>query len=142
MQLRAIWNKSAAGLALLEVLVTLVITSIGILGVVKMQAAAIANTQVARVRSLIALQTQSLAAAMHGNQSYWAAGQAPATFSMTGVTVTDSTATVNCPVLIDTPVACTVTTTWRESYLAYNQATAAKPSSQTAMQSLTLHVHP
>jgi len=186
MQLRAIrkksGNKSAAGFSLLEVLATLVITSIGLLGVVKIQAAAISNTQVARVRSLIAMQSQSLAAAMHGNQSFWAAGKAPATFSMSGATVTDSTgalgkaapdcrvttctpaqlaaydvqawaaemnarfpsyvATVNCPALIDTPVACTVTTTWRESYLAYNQATAARPSGQTATQSLTLHVHP
>ncbi|MBV8272684.1 MAG: type IV pilus modification protein PilV [Cupriavidus sp.] len=184
MSLTAVRSRSAAGFALLEVLVTLVITSIGLLGVVKMQAAAMANTQVARGRSLIALQSQSLAAAMHGNQGFWAAGRAPATFSMTGATVTDMTgalsnaapdcrastctpgqlaaydvqawaaemnarfptyvATVNCSPLGIAPVTCTVTTTWRESYLAYNQdqATAARPSSQTATQSLTLHVHP
>ena len=28
---------------------------------------------------------------MHGNRSYWAAGVAPATFSATGTTITDST---------------------------------------------------
>jgi len=182
MSLSTMRTRAALGFSLVEVLITLVITTIGLLGAAKMQAVAIANTQIARSRSLIALQAQSLAAAMHGNRSFWAAGLAPASFSVSGTTVTDGTgtlnhaprdcrarlcspaelaaydigawaaemnahfpsysATVNCSVQTTTPVACTVTTTWQESYLAYNQTTAARPARQTAKQSLTLHVQP
>src|SRR6266446_2556532 len=93
-------HRRNTGFSLIEVLVTLVVVAIGLLGLAKMQAAAISNTQVSRVRSLIALQTESLASAMHGNRTYWAAGVAPATFSATGTTTTDSTgvlqATTHC----------------------------------------------
>jgi len=84
-------HRRNTGFSLIEVLVTLVVVAIGLLGLAKMQAAAISNTQVSRVRSLIALQTESLASALHGNRTYWAAGVAPATFSATGTTITDST---------------------------------------------------
>ncbi|ABF07075.1 type IV pilus assembly protein PilV [Cupriavidus metallidurans] len=180
MQLKTTGNRHAAGFSLLEVLIALVITVIGLFGIAKMQAAAIANTQVARGQSLIALQLESLAGAMHGNKGFWAAGLVPATFSMTGATVTDTTgklsttapdckattctptqlaaydvqgwaaemnahfptysAAVNCVVLINKPVTCTVSANWNESNLAYNQTTATL-AGQTA-QSLTLYVQP
>jgi type IV pilus assembly protein PilV len=181
MQLKTM-RRCATGFSLLEVLIALVITVIGLFGLAKMQAAAIANTQIARGRSLIALQSESLAGAMHGNKGFWLAGTAPATFSMAGTTVTDVsgtlniatpdckattctpnqlaaydvqawaaemnahfptyTATVNCSTQTNRPITCTVTTTWTESYLAYNQTTAALTAAQTATQSLTLYVQP
>src|SRR5204863_9281896 len=67
-------HRFLAGFSLLEVLVTLIVIAIGLLGLAKTQAAAVSNTQVSRVRSLIALQAESLAGAMHGNRGYWAAG--------------------------------------------------------------------
>ena len=175
-------HRMARGLSLIEVLITLVITSVGLLGLAKMQAAALANTQIARGRSLVALQLESLAAAMHGNRGFWAAGTAPQTLTLSGTTVTDSTgalgaaapdcasaactpiqlaaydvqhwaaemaahfptyaATVNCSNDISRPIRCSLTATWSEHYLAYNQTTAAQSSAMAATQSLTLHVQP
>jgi len=65
------------GFTLIEVLVTLVIVSIGMLGLAKLQAAAVAETSVSRTRSIMAYQAESLAGAMRANRAYWAAGSTP-----------------------------------------------------------------
>lgn len=86
MQLR-MKRGNAAGFSLIEALITLVVVGVGLLGLAKIQAAAVGNTQISRVRSLVALQTESLAAAMHGNRAFWAATSGttpPATFTVTG----------------------------------------------------------
>lgn len=83
------------GFTLLEVLVALLVISVGLLGLAKMDALAISSTQISSGRSLIALQASSMAAAMQGNKGYWAAGVGPATFSTAGTTVTDSTGVLN-----------------------------------------------
>ncbi len=64
-------RKKQRGMSLIEVLVSLIIISIGILGISKMQALAIANTQVSSGRGLIALQAASIGAIMHDNKGYW-----------------------------------------------------------------------
>ena len=84
-------SHRAAGFSMIEVLIAIVIVAVGLLGVAKMQAAAVSNTQVSRVQSLMALQASSLAAAMHANRSFWAAGAAPASWSATGAVINDST---------------------------------------------------
>jgi type IV pilus assembly protein PilV len=61
----------ARGFTLIEVLVTLAIVTVGMLGLAKMQAAAQAETSVARVRSLMNFQAESLASAMRSNPSFW-----------------------------------------------------------------------
>lgn len=92
-----------AGFSMVEVLITLVVVGVGLLGLAKIQAAAEGNTQTSRVRSLIALQVESMVAAMHGNHAFWATvNTAPATFGASGVAVTDSrgvlgTTVANCP---------------------------------------------
>lgn len=97
------------GFSLLEVLVTILIIAIGFLGLAKTQAAAVSNTQVSRVRAIIALQTGSLASAMHGNREFWGSpGVAPANFSVTGTTIVDTSGTltvagVDCVTSICTP---------------------------------------
>lgn len=89
-------RRAAAGFSLIEALITMVVVGVGLLGLAKIQAAAVGNTQISRIRSLVALQTESLAAAMHGNSAFWAAGgTAPATFSVTGTTITDSSNVLN-----------------------------------------------
>ena len=134
------------GFSMLEVLVTLLIVSFGLLGLSKMQAAALSNTQIARTRSLIALQASSLAAAMHGNRGFWAiAGDAPTDVSATGSTITDAAGifgtTANCGPAAS--AACTPAQlaaydfqTWVSnmnnrfpSYTAAVQCTAAAPVS-------------
>src|SRR5271156_2436625 len=85
----------AGGFTLLEVMVAVVVTAIGLLGVAKMQALAYASTTSASVRSLVALQASGLAASMHANRTYWGLGGAPVlitiTSSGTASTISDNT---------------------------------------------------
>jgi len=64
-------ESQQGGFTLLEVMVALVIVSVGLLGVAKMQALALNNTNVASMRSLAAIEAASLAATMHENRAYW-----------------------------------------------------------------------
>jgi type IV pilus assembly protein PilV len=64
-------TKRQRGTSLIEVLVALVIVSVGLLGVAKMQALAISSSRTSSLRSLIAIQAGSMASAMHANQAYW-----------------------------------------------------------------------
>lgn len=79
-----------AGFTLVEILIALLISSIGLLGLVGMQALALASTQVSSMRSLVALQASSLAAAMHSNPGYWSAGKATSGFSVVGTAISDN----------------------------------------------------
>jgi type IV pilus assembly protein PilV len=79
------------GFTLLEVMVALVITAIGLLGIAKIQALAYASTGSSNLRSLVALQAASLAAAMHANRNYWSTGLAPVPLTITGLTIGDAT---------------------------------------------------
>ena len=90
--------RQQQGFTLLEVLVAILLVAIGVFGFAKMQALAMSSTQVANNRSIVAVQASSLAAAMHGNRAFWSAGLAPATFSTSGATVTDSTGVLNATV--------------------------------------------
>jgi type IV pilus assembly protein PilV len=80
----------ARGFTLIEVLVALVVTGIGLLGIAKIQALAYANTGSASVRSLVAIQASGLAAIMHANRAYWS-GLAPSPLTITGTTISDLT---------------------------------------------------
>ncbi len=91
-------SQRQAGSSILETLIALLVVAVGLLGLAKLQAAAISSTQNSRVRSLIALQTESLVAVMHANKGFWAAGLAPSTFTVSGTTVADSSGTLNASV--------------------------------------------
>ena len=52
-------------------MVALVVLCVGLLGILKLEAAAISSTTVASQRSLAALEAASLAASMHVNRGYW-----------------------------------------------------------------------
>ena len=65
-------RSSSAGFSLIEVLVSVLIVALGVLGMAKMQALAIAGTKNSATRSLMAMQVASLASLMHANQGYWA----------------------------------------------------------------------
>jgi len=64
--------RHVAGFTLVELLMTMVIVAVGILGIVKMEAAGVAESQVSRVRSLMTFQAESLASSMRANRGYWA----------------------------------------------------------------------
>ena len=72
-----------SGFSLVEVMVALVVTAVGLLGLAKMEALAVSSTAVASARSIAAIQASSLAAAMHANRAYWSAGLAPAQTTIT-----------------------------------------------------------
>ena len=63
----------AHGFSLIEVMVAVVVICIGLLGIAKMQAMALSNTNMSRQRSLAAIEAASFASAMHSNRQYWAA---------------------------------------------------------------------
>ena len=63
----------ARGFSLVEVMVAVVVICVGLLGIAKMQALALSNSNTSRLRSLAALEAASLAATMHANRLYWAA---------------------------------------------------------------------
>src|ERR1700688_2545651 len=83
--------SGADGFTLIEVLVALIITAIGLLGIAKIEALAFANTGSASTRSLVAIQAAGLASAMHANRAYWALGLAPSPFTITGTVISDAT---------------------------------------------------
>ena len=100
----------ARGFSLVEVLVALLVISIGLLGIAKMQALALANTNGGRLRALASIEAASLAASMQAERSFW--GNLPSTANLTiritsgtsgtaTIAASDNTqipqATVSCP---------------------------------------------
>ncbi len=77
------------GFSLIEVLVALIVLSVGLLGIAKMEALALSSTAVSSRRALAAIEAASLADAMHVNRGYWAAGAAAANITLSGSTVTN-----------------------------------------------------
>ncbi|MBX9348930.1 type IV pilus modification protein PilV [Chromobacterium vaccinii] len=80
-----------SGFSMLEVLVALIVISLGLLGIAGMQAAAINSTSIARSRSLGAIAAESMAAAMHANTAYWGALGASGSWSVSASGVISGT---------------------------------------------------
>jgi type IV pilus assembly protein PilV len=81
--------RRARGFSLMEVMVALVVSTVGLLGLAKMEALAMSSTGVASSRSLAAIEASSLAAAMHANPGYWQAGTAQASILISGTATTN-----------------------------------------------------
>src|ERR1700761_8386395 len=90
------------GLTLLDVLVSLIIISIGLLGIAKIHALAYSSTSTAGTRSLVALQAAGLAASMHGNRTFWAANTTPITVSDLQITTPAAMEATATPGLCET----------------------------------------
>ncbi len=76
------------GFSLVEVMVALIVISVGLLGIAKMQAVSLASTNSARIRSLAAIEAASLASAMHANRGYWAVQTPAATVTVANGVIT------------------------------------------------------
>jgi|HubBroStandDraft_4_1064222.scaffolds.fasta_scaffold458185_2 type IV pilus assembly protein PilV len=143
-------SPSASGFSLVEVLVALVVFSVGLLGIAKMQALGLSSTSVAGKRALAATQADSLAAAMHENRGYWTSAAAVGTWTAATGAVPACVPGAAAPCTSDvlaaydlqvwaqnlsallpnangtivcqatTPVTCLVTITWSETTLAIN----------------------
>jgi type IV pilus assembly protein PilV len=111
-ELALIPMRRCRGFSLVEVLVALVVVSIGLLGLAKMESLSLSSTGTAAGRSIAAIEASSLAAAMHANRAYWAAGilVQPTTVSVVGSTVVISDAglsSVVSPCTVPGANACT-----------------------------------
>jgi type IV pilus assembly protein PilV len=97
-------KSTQGGVTLIEVLISLIIIAIGVLGLSKIQALSISNAQQSGARGLIALQASSLAALMHANKAYWqvAAGSPVNCASFSCIFTKGSTTTMGT-----VPSACT-----------------------------------
>lgn len=97
----------ARGFSLLEVLVAVVVISLGALGIAAMQASAISSTHSSEQESLVALEARSISDAMIANPGYWANGLAPPTLAVTSSTsLSDGTLqgdTTNCSTAVCDP---------------------------------------
>jgi len=87
-------STRAAGFTVIEAMVALIIISVGLLGVAKMQAVTISSTSTSRLRSLAAIEGASLASAMYANRAYWGFIPVDATIAVSGATVTTAEATL------------------------------------------------
>jgi type IV pilus assembly protein PilV len=117
-------ERLARGFTLIELLVTLIVVSVGLLGVAKLQAAAIAETGVARTRSLMTFQAEALAAAMRSNRAFWQSSTA-FTQSITiaaGGTVSQNPVTMTQP--STTGNTCVSTSACSASDMAWDDVTS------------------
>lgn len=81
-----------SGASLIEVLVSLLIISVGLLGIAKTQALSLGNTKTASSRSIASIHAASMASAMYANKFYWGGGLAPTSVSVIG-SITNPTST-------------------------------------------------
>lgn len=88
----------AGGFSLVEVMVALLIISIGLLGIAKMQALALSNTTGARLRALAAIEADSLSGTIQADRNFWSANTVSANVFGATVSSGDTTlsGTINC----------------------------------------------
>jgi type IV pilus assembly protein PilV len=84
----------ATGFSLVEVMIALIIISVGMLGIAKLEAVVLSNTGSSRLRALVALQAESLADSMHADRDFWDGTSGDWTGSM-GVSITVSGGTAS-----------------------------------------------
>jgi type IV pilus assembly protein PilV len=111
------------GFSLVEVMVAVIVICVGLLGIAKMQALALSNSNTSRLRSLAALEAASLAAAMHTNQLYWSVN-APQTVTLNAGAIASSDAVLATQATLDLANlgACVGTTCAPRQLAAYDLA--------------------
>ncbi|HEY6922336.1 MAG TPA: prepilin-type N-terminal cleavage/methylation domain-containing protein [Steroidobacteraceae bacterium] len=97
-----------AGFSLVEVMVALLVVSIGMLGIAKMQALALSSTGTAKMRSLASIEAASLASTIHADRRYWfyIPSALTVTVSSAGAVASTQDSTLNSTAAAR-PAACT-----------------------------------
>jgi type IV pilus assembly protein PilV len=96
------------GFTLMEVLVALVVISVGLIGIAAMQASAIASTHSSQSESLAAIEARSMADAMQANLGYWTT-LAPPSFTVSAPAAGSSIGTVSDAALASQTTNCNTT---------------------------------
>jgi len=73
------------GFTLIEVMVAVLVITVGLLGIAKMEALALSNANTSRLRSLAAIEAAGLAASMHSDRAYWGGPSPPASVTVNPV---------------------------------------------------------
>lgn len=94
-------QKSALGFSLIEVLVSLIVISLGILGASGLLLKAMSNSKTSESRTVAAMQASSLANSMYANRLFWADTSKSISFQTDGETIVSQTnitadSTTNC----------------------------------------------
>lgn len=107
--MKAAYTSQLKGFTLVEVMIAMFVTAIGLLGLAKMQALAISSTQNSGSRSMVALQVGSLVSTMHANKVFWNSTSVPSSFTATGTALTGASSTLGTtiPNFGCTTAACT-----------------------------------
>jgi type IV pilus assembly protein PilV len=83
-------SARVAGFSLIEVLIALIVFAVGLLGIAKMEALALATTATSSRRAIAALEATSLANTMHLDRGFWESASASSlTVNISGATVTN-----------------------------------------------------
>ena len=109
-------SAPARGFSLIEVLVALLVISIGLLGIAKMQGLALSNTNGGRMRALAAIEAASLVATIQAERNYWGNITGNLTITVTGtpgvnVSTPGSTAVASSDTTQTGSVTCTISST-------------------------------
>lgn len=64
-------RRHEGGFTLVELMITVLIVTVGLLGLAKLQATAVSNTSISRTRALMTYQAESLAGMIRANKLFW-----------------------------------------------------------------------
>ena len=104
----SILRPMARGFSLIEALVALLITAIGILGTVSLQGVVLGTTKTSNDNSIASLQVANLVTVMKGNQSYWLNVDSPFDIAIDlNSVITDNGASTEGQVLQGLSAQCT-----------------------------------
>jgi type IV pilus assembly protein PilV len=101
-------RRRSTGFSLIEVMVALIIISIGLLGIAKLQAVVLSSTGSAGKRSIGAIAAASIASAMHADRAYWSGVASNAPTIVQGASILSSpdlaSGGPDCSAVVCTPV--------------------------------------
>jgi type IV pilus assembly protein PilV len=92
------------GFSLVEIMVAVLVISIGLLGIAKMEALALSSTGNARLRALASLEAASLASAIRANRTFWASSATVG--NDLNVTITAAAITASTNALLQAAANC------------------------------------
>jgi type IV pilus assembly protein PilV len=117
---RTTLGRLESGFSLVEVMVALVVVSIGLLGLAKMESLALASEDVSGARTIAAMQASSLAAMMHADRGYWGSTSVTASAVVTGGAVGSTYNVTDTTLTYGASPSCTGTSTCTPVQLAAN----------------------